>query len=280
MVAKCCNETQLMSFATKHGMWLEEFIMYECGCHSPDWLKKYFQMCPNLKSIDIDLNFNDFNAIIDQSDSLSKLKVIKGVVINKNETQGLEILNTKYGKTLKGLKIGFFELSSDELKTCFAHISRFESLESLELELEFLNLNSEEPIDGCLKLLANKCTKLTELRFETYQPIIFNRIFFSFSEFRSLERLVLDFGDITEKLEGSVECLKHMTRLKHLSITYSQLTPDFFANIQSILPNIPFLEINTNPSKVDLFKKVVESLQTMKCIERVVINSIKQFYYC
>ena len=276
---KCCNEECLMSFAAKHGMWLQELSMNDCGCDSPDCLKKFLQMCPNLKSIDIRLGY-DFNSMIEESDSLPKLEVIKEVLIAENETKGLEILNKKYGKTLKGLKIEFLEFLSEDLKTCFAHISRFESLESLELELKFVYLNSEEPIDECLKLLAKKCTKLTELRFKTFQSSIkFNRIFFSFSGFRSLERLVLDFGDITDKLEGSVECLKHMTRLKHLSITYPQLTQDFFANIYTTLPNIRLLEINTNHINGELFKPFVESLQTMKCIERVVINYSKQFFY-
>ena len=163
------------------------------------------------------------------------------------------------------------------MKTCFSHIFRFESLESLELKIEFLG--SEELVEQCLKQLANKCTKLRELRLNLYYAFISNRIFFSFSNFRSLERLIIDFEDITDKLEGSVECLKHMTRLKHLSITYPQLTPDFFVNIHTFLPNIRFLEINTNDINGELFKPFVESLQTMIYIERVVINESKKFFY-
>ena len=154
----------------------------------------------------------------------------------------------------------------------FCHFCRYDSTKTVVSLSRVLT-------DQSFYTICQTRVKLTELRFETFQSSIkFNRIFFSFFGFRSLERLVLDFGDITDKLEGSVECLKHMTRLKHLSITYPQLTPDFFANIYTTFPNIRFLEINTNHINGELFKPFVESLQTMKCIERVVINYSKQSF--
>ena len=54
---KCCNEECLMSFAAKHGMWLQEFGIDECGYDLlPEYLKKFLQLCPNIKSIDIPLD--------------------------------------------------------------------------------------------------------------------------------------------------------------------------------------------------------------------------------
>ena len=274
MVYEDCSEDCLMSFATKHGMWLQEFAMYDCMNELPDYLKRFLLMCPNIKKIDINLCYH-FDSIIDESDSMPKLEVIKEV--NIFDSKFLKILNTKYGKSLKGLRIVFNDFSSKELKKGFALISQFESLESLELGFDFLE--SKSTIEECLKLLANKCTKLTELRFKTPPLSKISRIFFSFADFLSLERLVLDFGNIKNKLEGSVDCFEHMTGLKHLSITYSQLTEDFFANIQTILPNIRFLDINTNQNNSELFEQFIESLQTMKYIERVVVNDSKKFFY-
>ena len=130
-----------------------------------------------------------------------------------------------------------------------------------------------EPIDDCLKLLSNKCTKLTELCLTIDQSgVIAGDIFFSLSEFRSLERLVFNSTLMEQYLNGSIECLKQMTRLKHLSINYPQLNQDFFANIQTILPNIQSLNIFIPDIGDDSIELFLESLQTMKYIERVVVN--------
>ena len=142
-----------------------------------------------------------------------------------------------------------------------------------------INLLSEKPIDECLKILVNKSTKLRELRISNNSGLISNRIFFALSEFRSLKRLeVLIFN--RNRVEGSVECLKHMTRLKHLSITLFGQTLDFLANIQIHLPNIRYLKIFISDyDYTSILEPFLESLQTMKCIERVGINNNKKFYY-
>ena len=262
-----------MSFAAKHGQGLEEFAydgyMYSC-------VSSFLDMCPNLRKIDIDIGWflDDLNDTLVNT-SLNKLEVIRGIIIDGEESNGLKDLLDTYGTSLKGLKLIINFRSSDKLKTCFAHISRFESLKSLELEIEiFLTF---EPIDGCIEQLADKCTKLRELRIKTKESsIISNRFFFALSDFRSLGRLVLDLKNATNKLERSVECLKHMTRLKHLSIKYSELSEDFFANIPMHLPNMRYLNLKFIPE--DSIKPFVESLQTMKCIERVVINSTERYF--
>ena len=202
------------------------------------------------------------------------MEVIKKVVISENKTHYLEILNKKYGRSLKGIKIELKSLSSDQLKTCFAYISRFESLESLEIT--FCSNSTEEPIDKCLKLLANKCTKLRELRFKTYHsPIKLNRIFFSFSAFRLLERLIIDFGRTTDKLKASVGCLNNMTQLKHLSITYSQLTQVFFADIYKV-----FLKISCTLMRAVCGISIGHSQQ--QCVKHLTLKRVitKRYIFC
>ena len=211
------NQTTLKPMATKHGKWLEEFT-YGSSISSC-YIRQFLQMCPNIKKINTHIHDNNNNILVDKS--FTMLEVIRCVWIYGNQSLVLELLVGKYGKSLKGLEVVFVQLSTNDLKTCFAHISRFESLESLDINFDY-PCPFTEPIDDCLKLLANKCTKLRELRFNIYDKVfttlISNRFFYAFTDFRSLERLVLDFSKITKKLDGNVECFKHMTRLKHLSI--------------------------------------------------------------
>ena len=272
------GEQPLISFATKHGMWLEEFGINETHLVLPNYMKKFLQMCPNIKKIDINLEFN-FD-VIDESESLPKLEVIKEVRLYEEDSQRLDVLVRKYSTRLKAIQITFIQISSDELKTCFAHISRFESLESLEFKIKFTsNFIYEEHFRECFKLLANNCTKLRELNINTESCVLCNRIFLALSELRYLERLNVFQIYSLDKLERSVECLKHMTRLKHLSINHIGQTLDFLDNIQTYLPEIRYLDIDSINRDYKSWKVFAESLQTMKYIKRLVVNNNMKFYY-
>ena len=100
-----------------------------------------------------------------ESSQLNKLKVFKIISIKDNKFEVFEPFIRKYGMSLKVLAISLLECSSDGLKTCFGHISRFESLESLQFP-DISDTNTEA-IEQCLKLLANKCTKVREIVFKT-----------------------------------------------------------------------------------------------------------------
>ena len=188
----------------------------------------------------------------------------------------MQLFVAKYGKSLKEIRFRLSHLSSDDLHNCLSLISRFESLESFGIEISNIE-NNVEPIDEWLKLLANKFTKLRELRFKTICPTVFFNNIFSLSEFRSLERLV--FNSVYEKrLKGSIDCL-NMTRLKNLSITSPQLTQHFFLNIHISVPNIQSLNINVRPNDNKSINRFVKSLQTLEYIERVVVNG-QTFLFC
>ena len=270
----------LFEFGYKHGQWLVEFGSGN-NPFSDDYVKDFLQMCPNIKKLGLNdrLTLDDITDHI-LVDSLKKLEVIDYIAISNDNYSydKMELFVAKYGKSLKVVRFRFYELSSNNLKTCLTLSSRFESLESLGIEI--LSLKTYiEPIDECLKQLANNCTKLRELRLKTTDSsVISDNIFFCLSEFRSLERLVFNSTRMGPNVNGSVECLKHMTRLKHLSITYLRLTEDF-ANIQTLLPNIQSLDIDIPLIGYNSIKPFVESLQTMKYIERVVVNG-QTFFYC
>ena len=277
-ICKPCDEQTLISFAINHGMWLKEFTMDEVIGVMSAYMKMFLRMCPNITKIDINRVLEPKFDVIYESEYLKKLEVIKTLRLKGEDSQGLDILVRKYGTSLRGIEIRFIDMSSDELKTCFAHISRFESLESLRI-LFYCSTNfiSKEPIDEYLKLLANKGTKLRELCIYNNSGIVCNIIFFALSEFRFLERLeVLIFNK--NEIEGSVECLKHMTRLKHLSI-YGVEHIDFFANIATHLPNIRYLKIFVRKYNYTSLQTLTESLQTTKYIEKVVFNKERKFYY-
>ena len=210
------------------------------------------------------------------SDALNKLQAIEIITIRANESHILENLVAKYGKSLKKLTFRLIDLSLEDLKTFFAHISCFECLESLQ----FQNVIRTKfvAIDDCLQTLAKNCTKLKKFVFYPFFSETSNRLLLALSEFRSLERLLINFDYKTQKLEGSVECLNPVTRLKHFFIGHSGLTEDFFANIETILPNLQFLKIESPKIFGQSLKSFTESLQSMKSIERVVVNDSK-FYY-
>ena len=272
-----CNEECLMSFATKHGMWLQEFTIWPISDFTSDFMKQFLRLCPNITKINISLG-QDISHIIETT---TKLNVIKEVMIRANESHILEPVVRMYGKSLKELSIIIKRLSSDELKTCFAHISRFESLESLKILCELQN--STQAMNECLRLLAKKCIKLRKFDFDSHSNETSNRLLFAFSEFRSLERLVLKLSDIdtdnTPTFDGSIECMKNCIRLKHLTISYHELTQNFFADIQTILPNLRYLNIESEEIEGKSLKPFIESLQTMKYIESLVVNESKKFYY-
>ena len=103
------------------------------------------------------------------------------------------------------------------------------------------------------------------------------------SRFESLESFGIEISGKENEVKSIDECLKHMTRLKHLSITCEKLktsrNQDLFANIPTHLPNLRNLDIKVPHISKDSIKQFVESLQTMKYIERVVINW-QTFFYC
>ena len=178
-----------MSFATKHGMWLQEFTRRRYLNDSREYLKEFLPMCPNIKKIDLG-GIPNLSMFI-QSGSLRKLEGIKTIPIEAYDPNKLEPLVRKYEKRLKELRISIIEeLASDELMTCFAHISRFESLESLEIRCVFRT--SDDSIIDCLQVLAKKCIKLRKLKFSIDSIDKSDRLLLALSEFRSLESLDIE----------------------------------------------------------------------------------------
>ena len=100
----------------------------------------------------------------------------------------MKVLSNKYSKTLKTLSVDFDWLKIEELKTCFDCISRFENLTELRIKIQ--EFKGKDPIDDCLSLIGQKCTKLLKLELLFYYSVQISKRFFNvFTQFIALKRL-------------------------------------------------------------------------------------------
>ena len=183
----------------------------------------------------------------------------------------MKILSDKYSQTLKTLHVRFNDVTEKELKKCFDYISQFENLRLLELT--FCSTKSTEPIDDCLSLIGQKCTKLTKLDLSIRSSVPISHSFFDvFSRFIGIKKLKIWLSHNTV-LSGSVECFKHCKQLTELDISYPELTEDFFANIELFVPKLQKLHISADKQFSDSFK---DSLHSLKYIRKVEINFLNE----
>ena len=205
-------------------------------------VKPFLELCPKLKKVDV-FGPNTSCLIDENKDFSPQLERMSTIKIKFNEFNKMKILSDKYSKTIKTLDVIFKDMSYEELKTCIDYICRFENLKELKLKLMFDGIT--EPIDDCLSLNGQKCTKLLKLELIiTDTVLISDRFFTIFTQFKAIIKLKITlWNEIV--LSGSVECFKHCTELKHLIIDYRKLKEDFFANIALFLPKLQSLDIWT-----------------------------------
>ena len=188
----------------------------------------------------------------------------------------MKILSDKYRQTLKtlGLKIRFYDMNDKE-KKAFSQNFRFNDLRKLSLALNFSG--SGQPIVECLSMVGQNCPKLSDLTIISLS--MFKNYFTIFSEFKAIEKLNIMFfiGNDNE----NIEYFKHCPHLKELDIFYPELREDVFTNIQSFLPKLQSLRIQTKNEFSDSF---IDSFHSMKSIQKVMVfnqndENHKKFYY-
>ena len=261
-------------FFRDNGHKLEELSVSETN----EEFFEYLKHCPNLKTVSLDNNSFLFN---DNKEFLPKLDKMRSTMImspyHSFYVRLMKIFSVKYSQTMKSLNVMLSSLTAEELKTCIEYISRFENLR--QLSLEFGPMSNKQPIDDCLSLIGQKCTKLLKLDLNIYPSVpISDRFFAAFSEFKALKKLIIRFGNDIE-VNASVEAFKHCKQLKDLDFTYNRLTEDFFANIHSIVPKLQYLHIRTSEQYSDLF---INSFHSMKNIQKVFVDqkfSSDKYYY-
>ena len=204
--------------------------------------KNLLKFCPNLKTIYVLQSY-----LFDKDkEYLPKLKNIRTeLFFNLSNVYQLKTLSDKYCQTMKILHLKLY-LSDEELKTCIDCISRFENLNLLTLYFYVYRSETTEPIDDCLSLIGQKCTKLLKLNLIIINNSVpmSDRFFYIFTIFKSLKYLKIHLWTKTV-LSGSVECFKHCKQLNDIDIDYNQLKENFFTNIATFVPKLQSLRIST-----------------------------------
>ena len=228
----------------------------------------------NLKNVEIT---SISHLIDDDKEFLPKLESIKLFQTYPHHVIGMKVLSDKYSQTLKTLKVPFKKLTIEELKTCIDCISRFENLTELKLRIQ--DFNSKDPIDDCLSLIGQKCTKLLKLELLFYYSVPISKRFFNiFTQFKALKRLKIMFLEKTV-IEGSVECFKHCKQLKELDINYSHLTEEFFANIELFVPKLQLLRTESHELFSDSFIDLFHSLKSIQKVTSLGLYEEYEAYY-
>ena len=161
-----------VNFYRKYGHKLEELSIRG----ENDEIKHSLEFCPNLKifySTDLSVLFNEDKEFLPKLEEIRETFEIYPQYVNE-----MQILVNKYSKTIKRFDVTLRYLSAEELKKCIDCISRFEKLRHLKLNF-YSYRNIEQPIDDCLSLIGQKCTKLLKLDLFIYYSISITVRFFS-----------------------------------------------------------------------------------------------------
>ena len=242
----------------------EEELDLKHGC--PKFIDA-LQFCQNLKII----NYESLSYYLTrQNEFLPKLERIKSTFtvcdLNCNK---LTILSNKYSQTMKTLDVKLDFLSTDQLKTSINNICRFENLTELKLEFMFV---ITEPIDNSLSLIGQKCNTLLKLDLSIGSEIpISDRFFYIFNKFEAIKKLKIKLEHNTV-LAGSVECLKNCKQLNELEIIYSELREDFFANIETFVPKLKLLQMETRKHFSDSFINYLHSIKNIRSVDHSFIS--------
>ena len=252
-----------LSFFQKYGHKLEELNLLL----KHELIEQYLRHCPNLKNVYIgDQSFR----FPEDIEFLPKLERIKSNIntysylTNTNDFVIIKNLSDKYSQTLKTLNVRLLFMTPEETKTSLEYISRFESLQSLTLQLFCYQM---EPIDDCLSLIGQKCNKLLKLNLSIGSSLPINDRFFDiFSNLEDIKKLKIELSNNTV-LSGSVECFKHCKQLYELDINFKGLREDFFTNFESFVPKLQILRIGSDKQFPDSFINSFHSVKNIKSVE-------------
>ena len=277
------NYSNDLSFLEKYDQNNQRIIKYLLNSNryafDSEVLSLFGQYCPNIKSLDItitgeqDLQFfrmfghkiqelifeapTDIDKVIVNSSSknmemsfllkkdkefLPKLQNLRIYLSTKFvNLENMNNLIDKYSRKVKSIILLFEYLPTEELMKCVECISRFENLKSLTLELSYIE---PQPIDDCLSLIGQKCTKLLKLDLIINRYVeISDRFFNVFTHFKAIKKLKCHILQTSKRItfKGSVECFRHCKQLYDIDIHCKGLPKDFFTNTKLILPQLQTL---------------------------------------
>ena len=275
------DSIESLDFFINNGHKLEELIIYEIDDYwETVMIIEVLELCPNLKKVKLKNVANGLDYLIRDKDFLPKLEYFGNKPLKSNllsisfkEVKKLKILSNKYSKTIKTLKVQFCRMSYGKLKTSIGYICRLENLKQLKLKVSSDRIT--EPIDDCLSLIGQKCTKLLELYLEIdYYVPISDRFFDVFTHFKAIKILRIELPNNMSVFSGSVECFKHCKQLYDIDINNPELKEDFFTNIATFLPKLQSLNIYTSIQFSDSF---IDSFHAMKDIQNIELIDNNEF---
>ena len=134
-----CNALDVCDFSLSHIYFGEQ--LQELRVDGFYNMYGFLSDCPNIRTLRIGSANSAFNipfrsSIINEDmNYLPNLESIDRIVLfhDDYDNRKMKIMNYKYGKTLKSIKITFYDQSTDDLKTCLIELSLFENLQSLDL---------------------------------------------------------------------------------------------------------------------------------------------------
>jgi hypothetical protein len=193
---------------------------------------------------------------------LPELQIIDYLDLRENNFNDLKTLCDKYYNRLRKIQVYYYCLGSIQPSDLLSNISRFQSLEKLVLQIDFGVENDEQIVDDYIKRLAENCSQLKDLDLRIYnENLVTNQIFYVFEKFSSLVKLVLIISDNEKKFEGSVECFRFCSNLKHFEIAYKQMNEKFFKDIHLFLPELRLIRITCESELTD---ETIFSLSKLK----------------
>ena len=166
------------------------------------------------------------------------------------------------------------DLRADAMTRALTGFGRFHKLRALDLFIDVCDDSDVKSIDNGLRQLAEECLQLRQLSFTLDGNLLQNNNLYSiFSTFKSLSSLeinitIAEMDDNPVYNYGSIRDFRHLSQLKHLSLTLEQLSDDCIENIDKYLPQLVSIRFNTTKAITD---RSLRHLSRLKCLAKLEI---------
>ena len=195
-----------------------------------------------------DFVFLDFQKSIQTTSSAKMLPKLSSIFITCYSVEDIKRLADFYSDTIETIRIKFMSnyLMGNVMNGCLKQLSRFVNIRSLTLLMYTYQKGYIAPIDEGLRLIGNNCSKLKHFVCEMTQNLISGQLFSIFSEYSALKTCKI--STTYENLDdyGTVEWLKNLKNLKHLTLYLKYLSDKHLVDIHSFLPNLESFKVNTS----------------------------------
>jgi len=154
----------------------------------------------------------------------------------------------KYSQQIKKIQIRFMSnyLLGNVMNDALKQLSRFVNLETLSLLIYNYQKGYICPIDEGLQMIGTKCSKLKHFVCEMTKNLINGQLFEVLSHFGALKtcKISTTYEHLSDY--GSVNCLKNLKHLSHLTLYLKYLSDKHLKDINIFLPKLTCLKVNTS----------------------------------